>query len=248
MILHIPHSKKLIPKEFLKYFLISEDQIEIELLKMTDHFTDELFDASEENCSKLIFPVSRILVDPERFIDDSQESMSKKGMGCVYKKTHDGKPLKDCGDDKRFLIEKFYIPHHQEFNLLVNERIKKENQSLIIDCHSFPKYPLPYETDQTKDRPEICIGTDDFHTPPELTEKMVSHFSKEGFSVETNRPFSGSIVPSEHFQVSENVRSIMIEVRRDLYMDEETGSKKQKFEELKEKIENILNEVGNSIN
>ena len=66
--------------------------------------------------------------------------------------------------------------------------------------------------------------------------------------MDTNRPFSGSIVPSEHFQVSENVRSIMIEVRRDLYMDEETGSKKQKFEELKEKIENILNEVGNSIN
>ena len=92
MILHIPHSKKIIPKEFLNYFLISEDQIEIELLKMTDHFTDELFDASEENCSKLIFPVSRILVDPERFIDDSLESMSKKGMGCVYERTLMGNP------------------------------------------------------------------------------------------------------------------------------------------------------------
>ena len=92
MILHIPHSKKLIPKEFLKYFLISEDQIEIELLKMTDHFTDELFDASVENCSKLIFPVSRILVDPERFIDDSQESMSKKVWGVFTRGLMMGNP------------------------------------------------------------------------------------------------------------------------------------------------------------
>lgn len=243
MILHIPHSKKFIPNDFLKYFLISENQIELELLKMTDHYTEELFQTSLDNSTKLIFPVSRILVDPERFIDDSEEPMSEKGMGCIYEKTHNGDPLKNCKDDKQTLIDQYYIPHHHKLNLLVNESIEKGNQSLIIDCHSFPKFPLPYEIDQTKDRPEICIGTDDFHTPSELSRKIITEFSKEDFIVDTNRPFSGSIVPSEHYQNSKNVYSVMIEVRRDLYMDENTGLKNDDFDELKNKIKNILNDL-----
>jgi len=155
MILHIPHSKKFIPNDFLKYFLISENEIEIELLKMTDHYTDELFQTSLDNSTKLIFPVSRLLVDPERFVDDSEEPMSEKGMGCIYEKTHKGEPLKHCGDDKQLLIDQYYIPHHHKLNLLVAESLEKGNQALIIDCHSFPKFPLPYEVDQSKDRPEI---------------------------------------------------------------------------------------------
>jgi N-formylglutamate deformylase len=58
---------------------------------MTDHYTDELF-VSTDNLSEsaLVFPVSRILVDPERFIDDSREIMSKKGMGSIYTHSHEG--------------------------------------------------------------------------------------------------------------------------------------------------------------
>jgi len=45
---------------------------------------------------------------------------------------------------------------------------KENNKVLIIDCHSFPKSPLPYELNQEKSRPEICIGTDNFHTSKKL--------------------------------------------------------------------------------
>jgi hypothetical protein len=40
----------------------------MEIEKLTDHHTHKLFDCGR--ASKLVFPVSRVVVDPERFIDD----------------------------------------------------------------------------------------------------------------------------------------------------------------------------------
>jgi hypothetical protein len=40
IVLHIPHSSKVISAELRSDFLISGDQIELELLRMTDHYTD----------------------------------------------------------------------------------------------------------------------------------------------------------------------------------------------------------------
>ena len=54
---------------------------------------------------------------------------------------------------------------YQKFTEKVNNILKKDNKVIIIDCHSFPKYPLPYELNQVRERAEICIGTDEFHTP-----------------------------------------------------------------------------------
>lgn len=240
MLLHIPHSKKYIPVEYQKYFHLSDNALDYELLKMTDHFTDELFERSQSNCRGIIFPVSRLLVDPERFVIDADEPMSARGMGCIYDKTHDQKPLKDCSKIRQNLIDLYYVPHHKQFTDLVNHELKKAGHSLIIDCHSFPKYPLPYEMDQTSDRAEICIGTDDFHTPHNLADKVADGFDKAGFSIALNEPFAGAIVPIEHYRNSENVTSIMIEIRRDLYMDEASGRKTENFDIVKRAIGGIL--------
>ena len=240
MILHIPHSKKYIPAEYLQYFHLSDSSLDFELLKMTDHFTDELFECSQSNYSQIIFPVSRLLVDPERFVMDDDEPMSQRGMGCIYDKTHDQKPLKDCNKIRQNLIDRYYVPHHRQFAASVNQELKQTGHSLIIDCHSFPKYPLPYEMDQTSDRAEICIGTDDFHTPHNLAEKVAEVFGKAGFSISLNEPFAGAIVPIEHYRKTKAVSSIMIEIRRDLYMDEISGRKSENFDTLKSGISVFL--------
>ena len=93
---HIPHASKNIPEQYLKYFCLNSEDLNLELLKMTDHFTDELFDVTIPDFQTIKFPVSRLLVDPERFVSDEEEVMSKVGMGCIYEKTHDGKLLKDA--------------------------------------------------------------------------------------------------------------------------------------------------------
>ena len=239
-VLHIPHSSEHIPSEFLKYFRLSDKDLKNEILKMTDHFTDELFSIEHSDFRKITFPVSRLLCDPERFEDDALEPMCAVGMGCIYEKTHDGRPLKVIECIRQILIKQFYKKHHEKLFNSVDEIISKYNAALIIDCHSFPKNPLPYELNKSQLRRPICLGVDEFHTPKYLIEYFSESFNKYGYSTAINEPFSGSIVPIQFYQKNTNVNSIMIEIRRDLYMDEKLGQKSHGFIDLKNTLNKIL--------
>ena len=240
IVLHIPHASKHIPDEYLKFFTLSKKDLKIEMLKMTDHFTDELFDVSGDDIHQLKFSISRLLVDVERFEKDDLEPMFKVGMGCVYEKTNDGNSLKNVEHIKEELINKFYKIHHENFTKIVDKKLIKNNKVLIIDCHSFPKNPLPYELNQTMDRPEICIGTDSFHTTEKLKKLFGQLFEDLNFTVKYNEPFKGSIVPLKFYNKDQRVQSLMIEVRRDLYMNEKSGEKIKKFNDIKSILQKII--------
>jgi N-formylglutamate amidohydrolase len=53
-----------------------------------------------------------------------------------------------------------------------------------------------------------------------------------------NTPFSGTFVPIKYYQKDERVSSIMIEIKRSLYMNEATSEKIQSFS----KIINLINQ------
>ena len=113
----------------------------------------------------------------------------------------------------------------------------------MLDCHSFPSTALPYETDQRKERPDICIGTDSFHTPGLLTEFLRAEFAAKGFTVQINRPFSGALVPMKFYGKDKAVSAIMIEVNRKLYMDERTGYRRSDFDKTKQVICSIVSSI-----
>ena len=243
IILHIPHSSKLIPEKYLRYFYLNKNELDQEINLMTDHFTDDLFDVKTTNISSIKFPVSRLLVDPERFELDQNEPMSKVGMGCLYEKTSYGKKLKNINKIREKLLDGFYRPHHKKLENLVKSKLNNYENIIIIDCHSFPKKRLPYEISKEKNRPEICIGTDNFHTPEKLKNFLKKKFRDFDLSVDIDTPFSGSIVPNSYYKLDKRVISIMIEVRRDLYIDEKTFIKNQNYN----KIKNILNKIIKSV-
>jgi N-formylglutamate deformylase len=114
---------------------------------------------------------------------------------------------------------------------------------VILDCHSFPSKLLPYESDQNPDRPDICIGTDDFHTPREALNALKEQCRAEGRVFAENRPFAGSIVPLGHYQENRNVCSIMVEVNRRLYLDENTGRKSDSFENCRSFVGRLVGSV-----
>ena len=173
MIFHIPHSSKIVPKEQRGALDLDDHQLKKELIAVTDAYTDELFGTHAKGSdSVIIFQISRLIVDPERFLDDKDEEMVKFGMGVIYTNTSDGKILrkKPSKAKRKSLIREYYLPHHQFLSNAVKNELERYDRSLILDCHSFPSSPMSYELDQNPDRPDICIGADEFHTPLSLQQ------------------------------------------------------------------------------
>jgi len=228
LIANIPHSSVHIPSLFRQSILLSHNDLKQELLLMTDRYTDELFYCVHElGGVSILYNYSRLAFDPERFEDDDKEVMASRGMGVIYEKTSSGKNLRNrpSPEEREHLLATYYRPYHRALQIEVEDLLSQFDRCLILDCHSFPSRPLPYELDQNPFRPDVCLGTDSFHTPEQLTHDIQRFLSDKGLSSMINRPFSGTYVPLKFYGSDNRVMSIMIEVNRSLYMDEETGAR-----------------------
>jgi N-formylglutamate amidohydrolase len=242
LVVHIPHASLVVPGDVAADLLLTPEQLEHELLVMTDRYTDELFHLPSTLATTVAFPVSRLVVDPERFTDDALEPMAQKGMGVVYTRTASGQPLRHppSAARRQELLTRFYDPHHADLTRAVKAALDVHGRCLVFDGHSFPAHPLPYEDDQDPDRPDICIGTDQSHTPGALRELAVRTCQELGWSVAVDRPFSGALVPMRFYQEDFRVRAIMVEVNRGLYMDERSGVRLDCFDDVLERVGRAL--------
>ena len=201
---------------------------------MTDAYTDELFPMTPFEAGRLVFPVSRLICDVERFPSDEHEPMAPRGMGAIYTRTSICGVLRaqPTPTARQSLLERWYQPHHCKLERLVSDVAARSGGCLIVDCHSFPSAPLPYELDQREQRADFCIGTDPFHTPSLLRDGIVAAARKTGYSVTVDAPFSGALVPLAFYQKDDRIWSVMIEVNRRIYMDEHSGLKNREFEHV----------------
>jgi N-formylglutamate deformylase len=230
-VLHIPHSSRHVPAEERQTILLDDAALNNELLRMTDAYTDELFPVTPVEAGRVIFPLSRLVCDVERFPSDENEPMAARGMGVIYTRTSMGQPLRDqpTASDRQVLVDRWYWPHHSTLDRLVSDVVAQSGVCLIVDCHSFPSVALPYELDQKSRRADICIGTDGFHTPSAVRDAIGAAAQAEGYSVAVDAPFSGALVPLASWRKDHRILSVMIEVNRGLYMEERSGKKKQSF-------------------
>ena len=127
-------------------------------------------------------------------------------------------------------MQRFYAPHHLALERAVGRAVAMHDRCLLIDVHSFPSRPLPCEIDQDPQRPDICVGTDDYHTPPHLAAAAAAAFEDQGFSVEFNRPFAGALVPMAYYRSDPRVVALMVEVNRRLYINEDTAERLAVFD------------------
>jgi N-formylglutamate deformylase len=236
LVFHIPHSSTVIPEKLRAHFMINDNEIAHELLRLTDWFTDMLFEDSE--AESLIFPISRLVCDPERFLDDALEPAASVGMGVVYTRGSKGQIIRDIDKLTRGrLIEDYYDPHHSALENLVTQNLDKFGVSFVLDCHSFPVEPLPTDEANSLRRPDICLGFDEFHAPQKLIREIQKALESEGMSVSLNSPYSGSLVPASFYRQNPQVFGLMVEINRSLYMNEKTGDKTDGFHVTKSLIQ-----------
>lgn len=243
ILIHIPHSSMNIPKEYKNSFTADTKTIKKNIIALTDYQTQDLYNHPEHQ-NKIIFKVSRLLCDVERFEKDQDEIMAKYGMGVVYTKGPYGETLRTTNENIREeIIEKYYKPHHKKLLEEVTRIIEEDDRCIIIDAHSFPSKPFPGEPNQNMKRPDFCIGTDKFHTPKTLVNNISNCIKEMGYSIELNKPYAGTIVPLELYGKDKRVISVMIEVNRRLYMNETEQSPSEGYYATKKAIHKIIDSI-----
>ncbi|GGN29989.1 hypothetical protein GCM10010109_49320 [Actinoplanes campanulatus] len=216
VILHVPHSSRNIVESGLYPDIVAE-----ELDHLTDAYTDLIALGAAETAARrpwiFMNRLSRLVVDPERFTDDE---MVRAGMGPVYTHGHAGRRLRDDDPsrDAKLLHEHFH-PYAEAMTGLVDGRLAATGRAVILDVHSYPTAPLPYELHADGPRPPVCLGTHPLHTPDRLLAEARAAFGDTGL----NSPFAGCYVPLKHYDRDPAVSALMVEIRRDQYMTEPGG-------------------------
>ncbi len=243
---HVPHASTVIPGDVRDEILLDDDALHRELVRLTDWHTDDLFGwLPGRGATMFVNRLSRLVFDPERFADDAQEPMAALGQGVVYTRTTWGERLRELTDhDRDQRIADLYEPYHAALSELVGSQLERFGRCTLLDCHSFATLPLPHERDQSPERPDICIGTDPFHTPTALATDLQRTFAAEGFHVRRDAPFSGCLVPLAYYRRDRRVSSVMIEVRRGLYCDESTGQRVPAFPGVRAALERAVTASG----
>ena len=177
---------------------------------LADAHADKLFPFLS---NKIKSDFSRFVVDLERYADDAQEPMAAKGMGRFYNRLSDGTPFDRAvfgGDD---FFARYYAQKHAELTRAV-ERIG--DGALLLDLHSFNPEPLPCDTDQNPNRPDICLGFNADDTRPDgaVLQALKTHFEQNGLRVAFNTPFAGAMTcptPTKY-------TSLMLEINKARYL------------------------------
>jgi len=239
VVLHVPHDATAVPGGVRPQFVLDDAELARELVRMTDHRTLELFRDPASPAAVVRAPVSRLVVDVERFPDDADEPMAARGMGAVYTVTPHGAPLRrPLGAAERdVLLRAWYWPHHARLEAAVDAAIARHGRCLVIDCHSFPGTALPYEgADLLAPRPDICIGSDDFHTHAALARRFVAAFRRAGWTVHLDAPFAGALVPGSRYRRDARVAAVMVEVNRGLYLREVDATPLPEFADVARRV------------
>ena len=227
ILLHIPHSSKSFPESSLFSFNDLDNQERL----LVDYYTDELFVPTKEaeHVSSVVFPYCRLYCDVERLINDPLE---KDGLGISY---HRNVPTgRNSYTFRSFSSMNEAFMQYVDFHALMSKKLfEMGDMTLLIDCHSFSA--LPNLLNSNPPDIDICIGFNEDETCPDkvVIGNIVQYFKSLGYKVGINKPFSNS----KTFSVPVRYHSVMIEVNKRIYMNEETLEKTNGFYKLRRDIQ-----------
>jgi N-formylglutamate amidohydrolase len=236
-LIHLPHCGTKIPAKYLDDYLLSKDELNYNIFQYADLYTDELFTSLYDKYDGVKSPYSRLFIDPERFGDDKLETMYQKfKLGWFYENSIlDKKPLR--GVENKSKIRKYFDEHHAKLNQLTQDKIDKYDKCTVIDCHSFSNERYWFH-DKNLHLPDICIGFEDNHVDDKLVEKIKDIF--DGYDIGINIPYAGSLVPTNYWGKDFRVKSVMIEINKKLYLEDDNITKSSNFENIKAKLAKLM--------
>lgn len=239
IILHVPHSSLLFPDDVFR------DKSGKELLRseskdLIDYHTMELFflyKGRRDSRISVFFSVfCRTLCDVERLKDDPLEA---RNMGILY----GGHELRCSKYGLKETADAEFLQYYEKYHEAAGKYIAGKRNPLLIDCHSFSSHSTKL-VEMTPEMAEIdiCLGFNEDETRPsdDFLSRVEKHFTDNGYIVALNRPFSNS----KTFDTGgHQYHSLMIEVNKRVYMNEETLEKTDGFEKLQACLISLYNTI-----
>ncbi len=242
LLANVPHSSDLIPEWTRDQFTVSDEDVREQNRQLVDWFTDELYSPIVTAGGCMVrHEVSRFVLDPERFEDDAQEIMAERGMGAIYTHGCQRQRIRRelSKEERERVLATYYRPYHGELIRQAQGCLERFGTCVVIDCHSYPERPLPYELFGDTERPDVVLGTDPHHTP-DSSVKVIERITREfGYSFGLNKPFAGTYVPLPYYKDS-RVVALMLEINRATYMNEALVQKSEGFDKMRSCVEAIV--------
>jgi len=255
LVLDSPHSGRAYPPDFRHACPKSW------LEETEDSYVDELFgDAPQQGVPLLSALFPRCYIDPNRAEDDidmllledgawphpaNPTSRSALGVGLIRRLHKQGNPKaiydrKLTAAEVEHRIDACYKPYHAALKTLLDEAYSAFGAVFHLNCHSMPA-PA---TRATKLAADIVLGDRDGTTCDASFTRFAARSLKDmGYKVAVNNPYKGVELVARYSDPARNRHSLQIELRRSLYMDEQSREKNAGFNRLKQDMCRFIDQM-----
>lgn len=246
LVLDSPHSGTTYPDDFNH---VSDFQV---LRRAEDTYIHELYaDAPDCGATLMAAEFPRSYIDVNRGLNEidtsiidgawngvvSDSEKAAMGIGLIWRVNQLNDNIYDRKlslDEVRNRIENYWKPYHQCLKSTLDEVHREFGKYIHINCHSMPEM----SNESSKEgpgvqRPEFCLGDRRGTTcDPKVVEVTKATLEGLGHQVSVNEPYAGVELVRAYSNPADNRHSLQIEIRRDLYMNEKTFEKSDRFDQI----------------
>ena len=199
-----------------------------------DMFVDQLYRIGEAAGPDVYAAarLSRFVCDLNRDADDVSPGAvpehpaprNSDGRGFIWAITTAGmptlaRPLALAEWRERTAIHAAY---HEALTRALARARQRFGYAILVDGHSMPSRGRLGHKDTGRVRADVVPGDrEGTSCSPRLTSHVIHHFETAGFNVRANDPYKGGFITAHHGRPASGVHAIQIELRRDIYMDED---------------------------
>ncbi len=208
---------------------------ELEVRGDADLFVDRLYRLGEPEGPEtyVAAQLSRFVCDLNRDPDDvapgavpeHRAPRNTDGRGFIWAVTTTGAPALARPLTLADWIERtaIHTAYHEAIARALARARERFGFAVLVDGHSMPSRGRVGHTDTGRVRAQIVPGDrEGTSCSPALRALVVGHFEAAGLTVRPNDPYKGGFITAHHGRPADDIHAIQIEMRRDLYMDEET--------------------------
>jgi N-formylglutamate deformylase len=207
---------------------------ELEVRADADLFVDRLYGIGEATGPEVSVTarLSRFVCDLNRDPDDvcpgavpeHPAARNLDGRGFIWAITTSGTPAlaRPLSIQEWRGRTAIHAAYHDVIRRALTRARNRFGYAILVDGHSMPSRGRSGHLDPGRLRAAVVPGDrDGTSCAPTLTAAVARHFAAHGLEVRANEPYKGGYITAHHGRPAHGVHAIQIELRRDLYLDEE---------------------------